>query len=193
MIKGRTTKSTLRVVKARAQKELTAEHSILSNNLRALAIHGAIVGVSLVAVIFLQNFFYFAVFAFGMIAPLLLYVLLAFRFLVPLSKGNFLSVLFLPILLIAFFLATMAQINAMLALNFPSSFAILAIYASLIEEPTLSYELSALAPALISALMPSLLMYAGLCLKAWQQNRNCHDDFSELQESIQAEKVCSNE
>jgi len=163
-------------------REFNEEHSVLSNNLRALAIHGALTVLALGIVITGSIVFNLIIFAFALLAVPLVYMFLAYRLLTPLPKGNLLSVSFLPIALISLYIVGFMHYLAtgvvnddvwmfMWFLNPAFTFTALGVYAYVTAEAVRSNTLIVFTLSSIAACVPSLLMYMGLRIKMWQQGK----------------------
>jgi len=147
-----------------------------SNNLRAFAIHAALIlsvfGVA-AALVFVPSPLIFVLVFPGI--PLL-YIFLAYCFLTPLPKNNLLSVSFLTIFLVLLYAVSAAihftagpYSEGIFILNSPflsiATFAYLALFGNDPAPQTILWL------ALIAAPFPSLSMYAGLRLKMWTQKK----------------------
>ena len=163
-------------------REFNEEHSVLSNNLRAFTIHGVLTVLSLGIVITGSIVFSLIIFALALLAVPLVYMFLAYRLLTPLPKGNLLSVSFLPIALISLYIVGFMHYLAtgvvnddvwmfVWFLNPAFTFTALGIYAYVTAEAVRSNTLIVFTLSSIAAFVPSLLMYAGLRIKIWQQSR----------------------
>ena len=107
----------------------------------------------------------------GCLMAAVLYVLFSFYLLRPVEKGNVLSVVLLPVLIIA--VSLVAELFAVPAVvdwvNAPALFLVTPLYAMFTNlDP---YAAEPLYLIVIAALIPSVLMYIGLWLGAIKQKR----------------------
>jgi len=163
-------------------REFSEEHSVLSNNLRTFAIHGALAVPALGIVITGSIVFHLAIFVLALLALPFAYMFLAYRLLTPLPKGNLLSVSFLPIALISLYIVGFMHYLAtgvvnddvwmfVWFLNPAFTFTALGVYAYVTAEAVRSNTLIVFTLSSIAACVPSLLMYMGLRIKMWQQGK----------------------
>jgi len=104
----------------------------------------------------------------GFLVAAALYVFFARGLLRPAESGNVLSVVFLPVLLIAAWFAVASfEVDFAVWTNAPSLFAVTPVYAAL----TAAEPYDAWQPPVIASLLPSLFMYVGLLLGALRQKR----------------------
>jgi hypothetical protein len=169
---------------------------INANNFRALAIHGAVVFLSIVLALVLSFVLVslstespLVVFG-GIFAVMGLYVLFAYLFLMPLLKNNLLSVIYLPILLIVV-VGILHAFHVVGTEVFPNSTSPIGLVALIINAPSIfivfvaselfkgsgplhysTSELNTVSILYLAALLPALCMYAGLRLKMWRQGRD---------------------
>ena len=164
---------------------------INDNNLRAFVIHGAII---LLWVVMLLPFDAFGIlpsdllmYPYILIAVPLLYVVLGYRFLTPLSSKGLLSVSYLSILFVVLSIILSVGVLvggmgnflgdefgtftfAVVAPNIPSIYALVITF-ELISGPEPVHHLIPLSISYIAAFVPTLLMFAGMRLKLWRQTK----------------------
>ncbi|MCL2379419.1 MAG: hypothetical protein FWC81_01325 [Coriobacteriia bacterium] len=170
-----------------AATKLAPRATVFDNNLRALAIHGVALLIFTVITIIEANIPGFSLpslaWTFALLLIMGMYVFLANRFLLPISTvKNVLSVIYLPILLVvvttAHVLLYLDGVNLAqgvydsvsflaFALNVPAIFIVVTV-SGFFTTPGVSFGPVAFIMLYIAALLPPLLMYAGLCLRAWR-------------------------
>ena len=152
--------------------------AVLANNLRALVIHLLLVVVGTLLLL-LFGFYGEALMA---VLALVGYPLLAFKYLERLPKFNFLStlVLFLLLSVYAGVYYLLSHGEVLLYAAFGNLPAVYLVYLSGIFFPDPFAYLSAM--MLVASILPSLLMYLGLCVKALHNERALtaseHDDIN---------------
>jgi len=147
---------------------LSTRTILIRNNLRAFAIHGVVLAIYLVIAIP----FGFAGWLIASIPALIGYVFFAYKFLIPLPKGNFLSVSGIALLFLAIFgavllystLSSAVELGFFGIINMPA-FEVMGLLFRVVGISDISRSLWAV-EALCAAIIPSWLMYSGLCLKA---------------------------